>query len=156
MIKVSYYYDNMGLSCEHCGRAIKHVYNVELSDGETIKLGSTCITKVIDIVNSNIEQKELKTVQGLLNKINNLYKEYKDIQSKLSNSKREEFTNMIINCNDERFNNITDINTLKEEPKNNDNLMAIGNMQAWTTLNLIICRTKELNELCKGIKINIE
>lgn len=56
-MKITYYYDNIGTTCDRCGHEIKHVYIVE-SNGVTFKIGCDCIAKVSTI--SDYGLKELK------------------------------------------------------------------------------------------------
>jgi len=45
-MKITYYYDYVGMSCEKCGRTIKNIFVLE-SNGVTFKVGSECIQKNI-------------------------------------------------------------------------------------------------------------
>lgn len=148
MIKFTYWYDNIGTTCEHCGRGIKHVYLVE-KDNKSLKLGSTCIAKGAKLINE-----DKKSFTALTNKLGKLYKEYEELSKELNDITREEFYNNWYG-KDERMKELINIDTLNYEIATKELMINIGSFKRWTVLNQIYHTTKALNEGFSNINIEL-
>lgn len=149
MVKFKYWYDSIGATCEHCGRGIKHVYLVE-NENNSLKLGSTCIIKAAQLINE-----DKKSFTALTNKLGKLYKEYNDLESKLTEEERNEFYSNWYG-KDNRFNKLLNINTLEFEEANKELMLNIGSFKKWTVLNQIYSVTKEINETFNNINLKLK
>jgi len=74
-MKITYYYDHVGMSCEKCGRTIKNIFVLE-SNGVTFKVGSECIQKISSISNYGLKElkKDLKNIESTKQKYNEISK----------------------------------------------------------------------------------
>jgi len=63
-MKIQWYYDSVGCSCDRCGHGIKNIFQVE-DNGVIFKIGSECIKKVSNISDYGLKElnKDVKSLE---------------------------------------------------------------------------------------------